>query len=293
MRHQIDEKTNNLLIEASNLIKDFTDLGLSIWESRLNNYKNVTTDLPTNLLFRQILEANDGLYELIKLGCINICKPILRTSLDCYLQMSFILEGDEQRKAMHFLYHYNKSKLSDLEKVIFPENKNSLSEKLSKDKIMKEFILSDADKNLGFADYKTLNEILGSAENRQTAKEYGDKKKKSWYHFFIKSQKIEDLALSLKQNALYEILFRNLSSFIHGEDILHSNVVFFPDEVIGLKNLRDTDQLDFLVNSTIIILERSILNYLIKKMAANKDMILSMKPLMERGLKLRNRSKTT
>jgi hypothetical protein len=282
MRHQFDDTTSKSLTLFSDLIKDFTDLGLEVWTKQLNEKENITTDLPANLLFRQILEASDGIYELIRVGCINICKPLLRTCLECYWQLAFILKDDDKRKARHFLYHYNKAKLHDLENVLFPNNKNSLANKLSKDRNLKELTLSETEKDLGWKDYYTLQEILNSDENRETAKEYGEKKMKSWYHYFIKSQKIEDLAIQLEESGLYEILFRNLSSFIHGEDILHSNVVFYPNEKIGLKYLRDIEQVDFISNSTIIILRKSILLFLQKRMSSEKDSFVKLKSLAEK-----------
>jgi hypothetical protein len=257
-------------------------LGLEVWTKQLNDKENTTTDLPANLLFRQILEASDGIYELVRIGCINICKPLLRTCLECYWQLAFILKDDEERKARHFLYHYNKAKLHDLENVLFPDNKNSLANKLSKDRNMKDLTLSDAEKDLGWKDYYTLQDILSSNGNRETAKEYGKKKMKSWYHYFIKSQKIEDLAIQLEESGLYEILFRNLSSFIHGEDILHSNVVFYPNEKVGLKYLRDIGQVDFIGNSTIIILRKSILLFIQKRMTTEKDSLVKLKLLAEK-----------
>jgi len=65
---------------------------------------------------------------------------------------------------------------------------------------------------------------------------------------------------------MYEIVFRNLSSFIHGEDIIYSNIIFYPDGIIGYKKLRDATQLNFIVIYTIIILRRSILLFIEAKM---------------------------
>src|SRR5436189_5925868 len=102
MRQPFDEDTSKSLGLLSDLIKDFTDLGLEAWTKQLNDNENITTDLPANLLFRQILEASDGIYELVRVGCVNICKPLLRTCLECYWQLAFILMDDEERKARHF-----------------------------------------------------------------------------------------------------------------------------------------------------------------------------------------------
>lgn len=231
--------------------------------------------MPTNLLFRQILEASDGIHELIKIGCINICKPLLRTALDCYLQFAFISEKDEKNRAKHFLYHYNRNKLDQLEKILFPEKENSLAKKLKNDSVMNEVSLTIEERKMAEADYTTLKEILNSDENEKVANEYGKKKRQKWYQVFINSTTIEELAKCLNRSAMYEIPFRNLSSFIHGEDIIHSNVIFYPGEKVGVRQLRDISQLNYIVSNMVIIIRRAILLFIESKM--DKDIVLLMK----------------
>lgn len=281
MRNQFNEQDEKILVEASNLIKSFTDFGLEVWINRLKQYENSTHDMPSNLLFRQILEASDGIFELMKIGCVNTCKPLIRMALDCYLQLAFILEKENEKRALHFLYHYNRNRLYYLERILNPEIKNSLAKKLATDDILNEVSLTDEEKEMANIDYNTLQEILNSDENTEVAKEYGTKRRQTWYQVFINSSKIEDLAKALKRSAMYEIIFRNLSSFIHGEDIIHSNVIFYPNEVVGLKNLRDTTQLNFIVSNTVIILRRSILLFIQGKMNSDKNLIFKLKSINE------------
>lgn len=276
MRNIFNEQEEKVLLESSDRIKNFTDFGLEVWIARLNQYENNTYDLPSNLLFRQILEAGDGIFELIKIGCVNTAKPLLRMSLDCYLQLAFLLENEKEKRAAHFLYHYNRNRFYYLERILNPENENSIAKKLKNDDIMNEVSLTDEEKEMALVDYGTLREILNSDENAEVAKEYGEKKRQVWYQVFINSPKIEDLAKTLRKSAMYEIIFRNLSSFIHGEDIIHSNVVFYPNEVVGLKSLRDTAQLNFVVTNTVIVLRRAILLFIESKMNSDRELILKL-----------------
>lgn len=200
-------------------------------------------------------------------------------ALDCYLQLEFLLEKDKEKRALHFLYHYNKNRLHYLERIMHSDSPNSLANKLANDDTMNEFSLTDEEKEMALVDFNSLQEILNSDENSEIAKEYGTKRKQTWYHALIKSHKIEDLAKVLKRSAMYEIIFRNLSSFIHGEDIVHSNVVFFQDGLVGLKNLRDATQLNFIVINTTIILRRAILLFIKTHLNSDADMISKLKTL--------------
>ena len=128
MRREFNEEEQMKLTNASKLIRDYTDLGLDLWMGVFVKNEDITYQLPSVLLFRQILESADSISELIKEGCVSSCKPLMRSALDCYLQFSFLIKDDEQRKASHFLYHYNKGKLNDLERVMYPSKKNSLNE---------------------------------------------------------------------------------------------------------------------------------------------------------------------
>lgn len=291
MRQKYNEDVLNKLSEASALIKNYTDFGVKAWIRRLEHYDNDTKDLPANLLFRQVLEASDGASELIKAGCINICKPLLRVALDCYFQFAFLIE-DEESRSKHFLYHYNMAKFVEMERLLFPESKNSFNSKISNDRVFNKVQLTEEEEKLAWVDYNTLKEVLESEENMQIAQEYGKKKMKNWYYYFIKSQKIEDLASRLKQDALYEILFKSLSSFIHGEDIVHSNIVFFPNERVGLKHLRDAEKLNYLTNSMVILIERAILLFIQKKMNSDTGFLLELKTLMERGAEFRSKNRS-
>lgn len=286
MRNEFNETDKTILINASNRIKDFTDFGLEVWAERLKQHPHDTYDLPSNLLFRQILEAGDGIFELIRIGCINASKPLLRVALDCYLQLAFLLEKDEKRRASHFLYHYNRNRLYYLERVLNPEHENSLDKKLADDDVMNGISLTDEEKKAGLVDYNTLKEIINSNENAEVANEYGTKRKQTWYQIFINSFKIEDLAKALKRSAMYEIVFKNLSSFIHGEDIIHSNIIFKSDESIEYKILRDPTQLDFIVANSIIILRRTILLFIQVKMNNSEDLAFRLKQIHEKNRKM-------
>ena len=279
MRNEFNETDKRILHESSSLIQSFTDFGLEVWVKQLTKGDEDSHDLPSNLLFRQILEAGDGIFELTKVGCINACKPLLRMAFDCYFQMAFLLEGDKDKKGLHFLYHYYRKKLQSLENTLHPEKASSLFKKLQYDSLMNDFVLSEHDKELALADYNTLENATNSEKFREVKKEYGNKVKKTWYEFFIGNPKIEDLAKSLSRAAMYEISFRQLSSFIHGEDIIHSNIAFQDKVPVGIKNLRDASDLKNVIANSIIVLRKSILLFIEAKMNSDQELMLKLKSI--------------
>ncbi|HEX6170097.1 MAG TPA: hypothetical protein VFZ33_10405, partial [Chitinophagaceae bacterium] len=111
--------------------------------------------------------------------------------------------------------------------------------------------------------------------------EYGNKVKRTWYEFFIGNPKIEDLAKNLSRTAMYEISFRQLSSFIHGEDIIHANIAFHEKVPVGIKNLRDASDLKTVIANSIIVLRKSIFLFIEAKMNSDQDLMLKLKSIDE------------
>jgi hypothetical protein len=267
MRQVFEESTKNILKELSSFIKEYTDFGLEIWVERLKNYTNETLDLSANLLFRQILEMTDAISELIGIGCINASKPMIRSSLDCYLQLAYLLKDNEEKKASFFLYHYNLKKYNKLVRMMFPERDNSFNNKLLKDKNLKGFELSEKEWELAKIDLENLKAILDSEENKMTANEYCSKNRKSWYESLLGFSTIEQLAIHLEEPGLYELFYRDLSEFSHGTDIVHNNLKLISENHWGLIALRDVRDLKNVVDTTILILEKSILIFLKSKIS--------------------------
>lgn len=288
MRQVFEESIKNILKELSEFIKEYTDFGLEIWVARLKNYDNETSDLPANLLFRQVLEMSDAISELIKVGCVNPSRPLIRSALDCYFQLAYLLKDNEEKKALLFLYHYNHKRSQKLDRMINPEKNNSFNNKLKKDKNLKGFELSNQELRLAKEDFKNLNIALNSKLNENTAQEYG-MKKKVWYESLIGGNTIEQLATCLEESGLYELLYRDLSEFSHGTDIIHNNMKVVSETHVGLIALRDISDIKSVVDTTILILERSIRIFFDVKIHSKKEFITKGLELAGRSIKLRER----
>lgn len=102
MYHNHDENEKQNLLRLSALIEGFTKTGLEMFENTMNSKEILKTDMASFLLFRQTLEMGDALSTLIKLGCVNASKPLVRTLLECYFQLAYLFKENEERKAYSF-----------------------------------------------------------------------------------------------------------------------------------------------------------------------------------------------
>ncbi len=123
--------------QLSNLVNNFVIVGWDMFTERMDSKEILKSDVASFLLFRQTLEIGDSLCVLIQKGCINASKPLVRSLLECYFQLSYAFESNEDRKSLQFLYHYETRLKDYYEKLAYPEKGGSFFEKLKKDKHLK------------------------------------------------------------------------------------------------------------------------------------------------------------
>jgi hypothetical protein len=276
MYHNHNENEKQNLLKLSSLIEGFTQTGLEMLENTMNIKEILKTDLAPYLLFRQTLEMGDALSILIKLGSINASKPLVRTLLECYFQLAYLFNDNEERKALQFLYHYEKRKKEYFENLAFSEKGGSYFEKLKRDKHLRNDNISDEQKEKYRENIKKIESILNEEGNKIIAEEYartenkkgknGKKGKVSyWYELFDGPTSVEGISIKLDESALYQFIYRNCSSYAHGEDIVHSNLVPHDEVSFKVSPLRDLRQLAIVVNDILLLIERSSMLFFKKK----------------------------
>jgi len=86
-----------------------------------------------------------------------------------------------------------------------------------------------------------------------------------WFELFNGPTGIEELAKKVEESGLYEIYYRQCSSYLHGLDIVHNNLVFEDDENCRITFFKDIRKLDDIVGFAIVIFERSCLDFIVNK----------------------------
>ena len=278
MYHNHDENEKQNLLKISSLIQGFTQAGLEMLENTMNSKEILKTDLASFFLFRQTLEMGDALSILIKLGCVNASKPLVRTLLECYFQLAYLFNDNEERKGLQFLYHYEMRKKEYYENLAFPKKGGSYFEKLKSDKHLKNDDLSPEQKRKYRDNVKIIERTLNEEGNKAIAEEYmrTEEKKKNinsgkkgkvsyWYELFDGPTSVEGISIKLNESGLYQFIYRNCSSYAHGEDIVHSNLVPYDEASFKISPLRDLRQLTVVTNDIFLLIERSGMLFLKNK----------------------------
>lgn len=285
-----EEKKQNLS-DISDLIESFIKTGMEMLISTMNSKEVLKSDLASILLFRQTLEAGDALAVLVRTGCINASKPLVRSLLECYFQLGCLYNGNEERKALQFLYHYEMRQREYYEKLVFPEKSGSFFEKLKKDKYLKGDDISTEQKRIYFDNIKKIDFVLNGDDNKEIAEEYlriENKKKSiktgkkgkisSWYELFDGPSSVEEISIVLDEAGLYQLIYRNCSSYSHGEDIVHANLEPNNDNTFKIAALRDLRQMTIVSNNALLLIERSCLLFLKEKVGDKEEFAIKFAP---------------
>lgn len=294
MYQEHNKEDQDRLDKLAVLIKNFVITGWDMFTERMNSKEILKADLASFLLFRQVLEIGDSLSVLIQTGCINSSKPLVRTLLECYFQLAYVFENNEERKTLQLLYHYEARLKDYYEKLAYPEKGGSFFEKLKRDKHLKGDDESKEKKLIYIENIKKINEILESDDNNLIAEEYlrTELKKKNkvtgkigkvsnWYELFDGPTSVEGIAIELNEAGLYEFIYRSCSSYAHGEDIVHANLDSYDVDTFKVSELRDLRQLSTVANNILLLIERACVIFLKYKIDQKEKWVKTILPFME------------
>jgi len=292
-KHAKEDKQN--LVNVSNLIRSFTRVGVEMLNTTMKSKIINRKELSPFLLFRQILEMSDALSVLIRSGCINASKPVVRSLLEAYFQLAYMFNGDEERKSLQFLFHYEKRQKEYYENLAFPKKGGSFFEKLKNDKHLKGTHLPQNQKIIYADNVKKIEAVLNEDEYKEISKEYtrtesnkanfkrGKKGKVSfWYELYNGPTSIEIVSVEMKEAALYEFIYRNCSSYAHIEDIVHVNLELHDDSSFKVSQLRDLRQLSIVTNNILLLVELSCFLFLKNKIVNKRKFAIKFAPLSEK-----------
>lgn len=239
------EGLKNLLNYYANGIDQVVNFGTHVikWDLELMN-RDVLGDkhLPIMLSLRNFVELVDSTSILIRQSSIDPCKVILRSMLETYFNLEYLLEKDSEQRALNFMGWHSMQKLKFYKKLdnSRPEGKQLLS-KIKKDKTTQNFQIGNI---------PNLEEAINNIESLFQKKEYSSikqeftrlkkqgEKNPKWHRLFNGPKTLVDLANHVNLSGLYEFLYRFWSGPIHGTDIIDGKIVQNNEQKIDMFQIR-------------------------------------------------------
>jgi len=230
-----------LLNDLGNCIEEIVNFGSNIvsWIMQIPQAKD--DEIPCLLFLRNFLDELDGISILIKYSSIDTCNNLLRTALENFFYIEYILEKNSYDRSMSFFVWntFRNKKLYHRFDGISKEYKLLLTS-WQKDKFLKNsqpIVIPD------LAQLKIENKnLLDHPMYKPYTIEYERTKKTipnpEWYSLFDGPKNIQELANNLNYQIFYEILYRNWSASAHGTNILDGKASRTNDNKLALYQIR-------------------------------------------------------
>ncbi len=173
-------------------------------------------------LTRHICEQADGVAVLVSKGSSQPCHPLLRSTLEAFLSILFILKEDTERRGLAYQVAHVHRQLM-LYRSFDPNDERGkrFAAMRAADPIAVNMKLPQFDWQKKIAN---LEKMLARPEfvpiNAEWQRMSGTKSKPKWHSLFNGPTTIEAIARQVNQSAMYEMLYRHWSNSVHAGDCL-------------------------------------------------------------------------
>ena len=224
-RNQNDVKEE--LEKLSAILDNAVDFGTNLlkWQSAR---PQVGDDKIIPILFlRNIIETADAISLLVRHSSIDPAKSLVRTLLENVFSLEYLLEKDSKQRSLSYTVWLTHKDLKLCEKM----NKESQHGKQFANEIGKDKLVNNINTH--------IEQILLLKQNSEALLKLPDyipieveyqrivatRKNPNWFTLFDGPTDVEQLAKYLKHHTLYEIIYRNLSDNVHGNNIFKSKLL--------------------------------------------------------------------
>ena len=224
----LDSNLEKVLEEFGTGIDQLVNFGSNIIAWDMEKKDGGDEDLPPILFLRNFIEEIDAISILVRKSSIDSCNNLLRTALENFFSVCYIIEKDSEQRSMAFLVCNALNHRKNLEKADGKsEEFKRITKIYKKDKLVGKtnpIIIPNANDHL-----KNNQELLELPKYKPVKDEFDRtkqklKRKPAWYSLFEGPTNLEILADKLGYPAIYEILYRGWSNSVHGADIIQGKI---------------------------------------------------------------------
>jgi hypothetical protein len=255
VREVKDQNLRQVLNDFSKTIDEIVNFGSTILVNTSN--KNIDEYLKITVIafLRNILEILDSISLLLKNSSVSPCDILLRTLLESYLYLKYILQSEPEKKALAYYYCESQNLIRSNEKVDpTSQSGKEFFKKLQNDELLKNIMPIQLDYQNQISDMKNT---LAKNEFKVIEIEYKHLKKikkgnPKWYSLFSGPDRIETLADRVNLSGIYEIFYRVFSKSTHSSDLYRRNIEI-TDGGAAIPQIRHAKEVDQKFSFTVSI----------------------------------------
>ncbi|WP_155990256.1 DUF5677 domain-containing protein [Terrimonas ferruginea] len=234
----------------SDLLNEFVNFGSHVIDWDKSPVTNGPENIAPTMLFRHFLDLIDSISILSRNSCGDTSKLLVRGALETFFGIQYLFDGNTHDKAMAFLYVETLNEIKTLKKMNSATPEGQAFKKILDDEkmlsgysinpaIILHKAIQDKEKVLLLPEFSNAhNEFLQLKSNKV--------KNPIWYRFFNGPQNIRELAIHLRQQTMYELLYRKWSGAVHGSDIFLGKVTSDQAggvEIVQLRYIKDVQEI--------------------------------------------------
>jgi hypothetical protein len=226
-----DKEIQKLLNRMGRLLDEVVNFGTHVLDICEETHNFTEYETPIASSYTEYLSLLDGIGVLIKKGTGDPIKPLLRSMLEMKFNIEYMIDEDEKKGVVAYQVAHAQKKIANW-KLVDPTTqqgkeflKKTSNLGIDPTKYNPRENIEKIERSLNNGKYKEVNEEWRRIKNKKG-------RRPSWYSLYEGPSGIIDLAKHLGQENYYEIIYRNLSGFIHGGSAMDRLTQF--EEGIGV-----------------------------------------------------------
>lgn len=171
-------------------------------------------------LYRHILENTDAIQVLVENGCPATAAPNLRSSFEALLSLEYITESDDDYRirSLSWLAGYARIRLKSYRSFLTSTQLGQdFRKSIIEDKTVRDFPPLPQDQVAEGID--RMERLLARDQFTQIQEEFDSfEREPRWFRLFGGPANVRELARYLERSVQYDVLYRQWSRVVHGED---------------------------------------------------------------------------
>lgn len=274
--HDRDPNRQQFLNECSSKLNLLAKIGVRILEKEMDSATGEHV-IPGLLFIRNQVEVVEAISVLIKDSLIDPCYPLLRVSLETLMQLDYLLGGEKRGAA--FLVWDRQRDISTYKRMDgTSEEYKQLKAKFAKDRFLKDVpvpivsgtkeAVDRSEKFLKKEEYKSINEEFLKIRNEKARPKY-------WYALYSGPPNVIELAKHCKLDAVYDIIYRECSNYVHGTNIMDGKISRDEAGYLQIHQIRKSEKAKQVTLLSINFVGESFETYIDKRLPSLKGELKS------------------
>jgi len=272
-----EKQLQEILDMFSDYIEELVNMGSNILKWDIEKSTRIE-DKTAYLFLRAFIEQIDAISILVRNSSIEPCRGILRTALEIFFSLEYLLEKNTEKRSKAFIVWFCQNKIKETQRH---DGKSDLYKNLfalyKKDKLYKDIeppvydnadkIIKDFENDINSQYYKEAKDEYEKTKNKFKQR---NKTKFDWFSQSEGPESILKLAEHLNHYVYYHEFYSIHSENVHGTYVMKGGFMN-NDNFIGIRQIRNARESQLISQHCFKLCLRVFTKYVLKRTPSQKD----------------------